>query len=353
MTIKYPQISVIVPVYKVEKYIHRCIDSILNQTFTDFELILVDDGSPDNCGAICDEYAKSDSRVVVIHKENGGVSTARNTGLDVAVGKYIAFCDSDDYWATDMLEMLSGIIEADDVDIVVSGFQRVDENGAFLNALKRSSGRECIDNEAELVSYLVHGVLSGKYGWEVCTRLFKRDIIEANTIRFCTSCGNYAEDMGFVLQYCLYIKAASSTEYCGYFYLMRSGSMMHNSVDLIKLDQVNEVSKQVGERFLKEIPACGKLYGVIHFLIMYTEYQKVIGTERYALISEEIVKIQNIYWYRNQSKGVFRCRKYLKKIYGKRHTQQILLFSHYCLHQNWKRFKIESAIAYRWLIEKE
>ena len=88
-----PEVSVIVPVYKVEAYLRRCVDSILAQTFTDFELILVDDGSPDNCGAICDEYAEKDNRVRVIHKENGGVSSARNAGLDAAAGNYICFVE--------------------------------------------------------------------------------------------------------------------------------------------------------------------------------------------------------------------------------------------------------------------
>ena len=92
-----PRLSVIVPVYKVEKYIHKCVDSILNQTFTDFELILVDDGSPDNCGRICDEYAAKDSRVRVIHKKNGGVSDARNVGVVESKGDYISFVDPDDF----------------------------------------------------------------------------------------------------------------------------------------------------------------------------------------------------------------------------------------------------------------
>ena len=91
-----PGISVIVPVYKVEKYLHECVDSILAQTFRDFELILVDDGSPDNCGAICDEYAAKDSRIRVIHQENQGLSGARNSGIDVARGEYITFVDADD-----------------------------------------------------------------------------------------------------------------------------------------------------------------------------------------------------------------------------------------------------------------
>lgn len=91
-----PKISCIVPVYNVEKYLRRCVDSILAQTFTDFELILVDDGSPDGCPAICDEYAEKDSRVRVIHQENKGVSAARNAGLDMARGEYVCFVDGDD-----------------------------------------------------------------------------------------------------------------------------------------------------------------------------------------------------------------------------------------------------------------
>ena len=105
-----PQISVIVPIYKVEQYLERCVDSILNQTFTDFELVLVDDGSPDNCGAICDEYAKKNERIVVIHKENGGLSDARNAGIEWALNnsgsEWITFIDSDDWVHIDYLEYL-------------------------------------------------------------------------------------------------------------------------------------------------------------------------------------------------------------------------------------------------------
>lgn len=101
-----PLISVIVPVYKVEPYLHRCIDSIRNQTYTNLEIILVDDGSPDNCGRICDEYAQKDKRIFVIHQENGGLSAARNSGLDRCSGAYIGFVDSDDCIHPEMYERL-------------------------------------------------------------------------------------------------------------------------------------------------------------------------------------------------------------------------------------------------------
>ena len=115
-------ISVIVPVYNVESYLHRCVDSILGQTYADFELILVDDGSPDNCPKICDEYAEKDSRVRVIHQENGGVSVARNTGLDAVQGEYIAFVDSDDWVSSSYLSALLTAKERTEARISVCGF---------------------------------------------------------------------------------------------------------------------------------------------------------------------------------------------------------------------------------------
>ena len=99
-------ISVIVPIYKVEKYLRRCVDSILNQSYTDFELLLIDDGSPDGCPQICDEYAQQDTRVRVFHKPNGGLSDARNYGLDRMKGEYVSFIDSDDYVGPDYLTVL-------------------------------------------------------------------------------------------------------------------------------------------------------------------------------------------------------------------------------------------------------
>ena len=100
------KISVIVPVYNVENYLRRCVDSIINQTYKNLEIILVDDGSPDNCPVICDEYAQKDSRIKVIHKENGGLSSARNCGMDMATGEYIGFVDGDDWIESDMYKFL-------------------------------------------------------------------------------------------------------------------------------------------------------------------------------------------------------------------------------------------------------
>ena len=118
--VNIPKISVIIPVYNTEKYLRRCIDSVLAQTYQDFELLLIDDGSKDSSGAICDEYASQDTRVRVFHKENGGVSSARNLGLDHARGEWITFVDADDWMADDMLQQMLDTADAEGADVVLA-----------------------------------------------------------------------------------------------------------------------------------------------------------------------------------------------------------------------------------------
>ncbi len=128
-----PLISVIVPCYNVEEYLPKCIESILNQTYRNLEILLVDDGSPDNCGRICDEYAAKDSRIRIIHKKNGGLSDARNAALDVMTGEYVTFIDSDDYVSDDYVEYLYKIIKESGVKLSVSSYQTfVDDSSAEI-----------------------------------------------------------------------------------------------------------------------------------------------------------------------------------------------------------------------------
>lgn len=134
------KLSVIVPVYNVEKYIHRCIDSIISQTYADMEIILVDDGSTDKSGKICEEYKQKDNRVVVLHKENGGQSTARNVALDIAKGDYLAFVDSDDYIEKDMFSAMMSEFAISDVDIVVCGYKVINERSGTEEVMADATG---------------------------------------------------------------------------------------------------------------------------------------------------------------------------------------------------------------------
>lgn len=129
-----PKISVIVPVYNVEKYLSRCVKSILRQSYTDFELILVDDGSPDNCPILCDKWAKSDSRIHVIHKKNGGLSSARNAGIKISIGDYLFFVDSDDVIHPDSLQILASCVHQSDAQIALGRFARFQSDLLSENA---------------------------------------------------------------------------------------------------------------------------------------------------------------------------------------------------------------------------
>ena len=168
-----PKLSIIVPVYKVEQYIHKCVDSILNQTFTDFELILVDDGSPDNCGKICDEYAQKDFRIRVIHQKNSGVSVARNKGLEAATGDYISFVDSDDYISPVMYSTLINTAISSDADMVKCGYQEFSNSG--LGKVRDFNRKQnCIVQKNEILKCYFESVLF----IVVWNAIYKRELVE-------------------------------------------------------------------------------------------------------------------------------------------------------------------------------
>ena len=163
-----PRLSIIVPVYNVEKYIHSCINSILNQHFSDFELILVDDGSTDNCGKICDEYASSDKRVRIIHQENGGVSAARNKGIDVSQGEIIGFVDSDDIICADMYQKMVDFMDVHQLDAVCAD--------TYLVKNCKETFRPRYDKDM-LFSHLeaINEILDGKLDNAATNKIFKRN----------------------------------------------------------------------------------------------------------------------------------------------------------------------------------
>ncbi len=204
-------VSVIVPVYNVEKYLSRCVGSILEQTFTDFELILVDDGSPDKSGELCDKYAKKDSRIKVIHKENGGVSSARNAGLDIAQGKYITFVDSDDWVAKNYLESLFVAIRKNNSDISICGLEKRDVSKWLVSLETRSFDITEISSE-EFISLFDKEVFCGP-----CVKFFDNEIIKKNNLRF-KPIIRFGEDAIFVREYLSHCKKICIEDKQIYFY---------------------------------------------------------------------------------------------------------------------------------------
>lgn len=191
-----PLVSIIVPVYKAENYIRRCIDSILAQTMTDFELLLIDDGSPDRSGEICDEYAKQDSRIRVFHKENGGVSSARNLGIDNSNGDFLCFFDADDLIPKDCLSALVAPF-CNDVDSTVGGYQILGTNNETLFELKTQSTHRININEAIRDFYPNGSMDWQRYLWN---RMFRMDVIHKYHIRFREDI-YYKEDGLFLVEF--------------------------------------------------------------------------------------------------------------------------------------------------------
>ena len=236
-----PLISVIVPVYKVEAYLDRCVASIVNQTYRNLEIILVDDGSPDNCGVMCDAWAERDSRIKVIHKENGGLSDARNAGMAVASGEYIGFVDSDDYIAELMYELLLERMLRDGSDIAACGVEMVFEDGTPSRPLTRS-GETLLGKEEALAAVIRESWLKQP----VWYKLYKADKIQGLLFPV----GKYHEDVYWTWQAVARAEKVSVLDMPCYFYLQRSGSIMGEGYSLKRLDAIE--AKALRLEYLKK-----------------------------------------------------------------------------------------------------
>ena len=224
-------ISIIVPIYKVEQYLERCVDSIINQTYQNLQIILVDDGSPDNCGLICDRYAENDSRITVIHKPNGGLSDARNCGLDKAIGDYIFFIDADDWIPIDALENLFMRFSMYCVDIVAgSSVDVVDNNGKCEH--KRYSvslgTEQLLDKHEAMKDNLM-------YGWAAWNKLYRSELFK--DIRFPKGIINEDEAiLTHVIDKCTMIAKVGIPTY---YYYLRENSITTSDFSERKMDWYN------------------------------------------------------------------------------------------------------------------
>ena len=289
--IEKPLISVIVPVYNVEKYMRQCVDSLLNQTLSNIEIILVDDGATDASPKICDEYARKYSSVKVIHKLNGGLGSARNTGMKVARGKYIGFVDSDDYVSVKMYETLLDLAEINKADCAYCEFTRfwndtVDVTKQPQKTIKVYSGKEILD------SYLLDRVGCSpsekedcSYGASVGLGLFRNDVIQRSKVEFVSEREFIAEDMIFDIDFIPYCKKIVHTNEALYFYRFNPESL---------------TTQYVPDRFERNVILCNemnsrldKTYNADVYKIRLDRY--FLKITRIALI-EEIVHLNENGW---------------------------------------------------------
>ncbi len=228
-----PLISIVLPIYNVEKYLERCLNSLISQTYDNIEIIAVDDGSTDKSFNICEQYAGIDNRIKVIHKSNGGLSDARNVGIDECSGEYLAFVDSDDYIEIGMIEKLYDLLKAENADMSICNINYVNENGICLEEFNKESPiKNSIYTQTEMYTKLAE---SGYWFFVTAwNKLYKRSLFD--DIRFPK--GKYHEDE-FVIHYII--------SHCGkvvclqdrlYNYVQRQGSIMNSSFSVKNLDGI-------------------------------------------------------------------------------------------------------------------
>lgn len=237
-------ISIVVPIYNKEKYLNKCLDTIINQTYRDLEIILVDDGSTDNSPQICDDYAQKDERVVVIHKPNGGLSTARNAGLSSAHGDYITFVDSDDYIELDTYEYVANAVKNNE-DVILFREKLVDLNGNILNIEGDTpTDKVYYTNQDFLADLIIKKQTNG-----CCDKVYKKETL--GDLRFEEN-RHHGEDVLFNIQFLTRVKSVAYVDSIKYSYVSNVDSITHSSFNSHSVDNIyfkDKVAEIIKEYF--------------------------------------------------------------------------------------------------------
>lgn len=271
----------IVPIYNVEKYIDRCVKSICEQSYKNLEIILVDDGSLDRCGAICDVYANHDSRIIVVHKENGGLSDARNAGLNICRGKYVTFIDSDDYIELDYIETLYSALIENQADISIGDYLYETENGLTINSFL-NSGKVKILNRKEAIGELCRLKLFSNSAW---AKLYPADFF--SDIRYPK--GKIYEDIPVTYRLILKANKIAFCEKPIYHYIYRLQAISKGSFKPQRLDALQFVRQMKGD-----------------IAQIYPEYKEILANREFE---------ECIYIYKSLMEDLTYRKDYSKKLY--------------------------------------
>ena len=258
------KISVIIPIYNVEKYLKRCIESVMNQTYSNLEIILVDDGSPDNCGKICDEYQEKDSRIKVIHKKNGGLSDARNAGIKIATGEIISYIDSDDYIDKDMYEYMLSEMIREDADIVICGTKIDYDDGT--TRIKNSESRKVLNTKDALIE--LNSFKS--FDMAVWNKLYKREIIDGISFPI----GKKSEDYFVMYQYFDRAKKILILPEAKYHYIQRANSISRGKNVTHDYIEGSKQQKAFFDKKYPEISFVGNTAYAFSYIATYNRYLK-------------------------------------------------------------------------------
>lgn len=327
--------SLIVPVYNVEKFLPRCLDSVLKQTYQNYEIILIDDGSTDLSGDICDSYAQKYAFCKVIHKENTGQADSRNVGIAQAKGKYLVFLDADDYIEKEMLAKVYEQMENQGYDVCSFAARRIDENEHFLYELRFDDMVKAIEfDEQSQDEFLLKSFLQYKSGWEACFHVFKREIVIKQQIKF-ESDVKLAEDLIFTFEYMLYTQKWIKIPDILYDYTLRQGStsvkygteaIVSEIFGNVFVKLMNKLQKKDSLKYNEEKVSC---YYAIMLYYYKSKLLKEISREQFkrSLYETDIIQIQKKQW-----KKLLLQKRNLQQILGKAEADELVEFVKYLLY---------------------
>ena len=329
------EVSIIVPVYNVEKYLSFCLDSLVNQTFKDIEIICVNDGSTDNSAEVLEHYAGFDKRIKIINKENGGLSSARNAGLDIASGEYIYFLDGDDYIEPDLLEQGIKFFK-DGIDLVAFNYRYVTPQGKNIAQSQFMPCRYDLDDPENKSRFICGFLLQYKIGWEAWNRIYRHEIIKQYKLRFENNTEIFAEDLYFCLCYCSHINSVKCIDSVLYNYVQRQGSIMDTDKKQVNIGRISRLGEAVYRHYIR-YDDCKYLLNVfpaIFYCIIKVELDKVdrISPRNYPFLRNAVIKyVDNADFFALQISGLYECLSVLSPTYSYSFMAEQVCFFNYCL----------------------
>lgn len=343
-------VSVIIPIYNVSEYVDQSIKSVCEQTYTNLEIILIDDGSTDGSGEKCEVWASKDRRIQVIHKSNGGLSDARNCGLDKATGRYVYFLDGDDYIKPNLIEKCVRYLDSG-IDLVAFNYEKIYEDGLMTQMHHPETEFYILSNEQERYNFIVEKLLTEKIGWEAWSRIYVKSIIDTYNIRFEDNAKIFAEDLYFCICYCAHSNRILSINSSLHYYNIRQNSIMGKNRTINNLDKMNELGKSVYNYFSKDakLSKMKSLFPVIHLLIMNHEVNRLIQTGltdlkgTYPLIRKSI---DDLIFFDKQVFELPQCRYILEKTFPPIQMKEFLNQCKYYINGDYITLRIKNRSAY-------
>ncbi|MBA4850525.1 glycosyltransferase [Emticicia sp. BO119] len=291
-----PKVSIIVPVYNVEKYLPRCIESLMSQTLQEIEIILVDDGSPDNSPKLCDEYTEKDYRVKVIHKKNGGLGFARNSGIDIATGEFLAFVDSDDYVATSMFRELYNTAKKYNLDTVYCGYNRID-NKLRIQPIKDVQALKVIESQDDIQEVLLDMIgtepnspIDRKYEMSVWHAIYARSIVKEHHVIFPSEREFISEDIIFHMDYLQKAKRIAFLPESLYYYCSNESSLTTSyrsdrfSKNKVLYKEICRKLSLISEKKEYQLRAGRLFIGYTRFVLFSIGQQSISSSEKKKII---------------------------------------------------------------------